>query len=130
MENKEVEQIVVAETLSLSEFEWVDPNHAAVQLTQFVHDEDDIPFVYNVTLLLWLKSSKNKGDVPVMMSTNIYEECQYCAAYRGIQMALDIVGSVYTPITVFDDDGNEIDELDADEIVEEFGDEEISDGDL
>lgn len=91
--------------------------HSAVNVHQFEYtDEDgDENVAYNVTLLLWLKSSDNA--MPITMETQIYEDCEYIAAYEGIQLAVKLSSSVYDHIIVY---GNELDGLSADEIVADF----------
>jgi len=122
MENEVIKKEL--ETLSLGFFDWVTPNNAAVQLSQFIDEDNEY---YSVTLLLWLKSSTNTGDVPITLETQVGNSCMYCAAYEGIQLALSIVGSVYTDIIVFDEDADIIEELNAQEVIDAFKDEEGKD---
>ena len=126
MENEEIIPVEL-ETLTLGHYDYVTSNHSAVQLCSFV-DEESGNEIYNVTLLLWLKTSSNVGDVPIAMETQIYDECEYCAAYAGIKHALALAGSVYNSILVFDEEGDVIEELDVPDIMEQFEDDDLEEG--
>lgn len=89
------------ETISFKQFDWLTSKRGAIQLTLF-NDE-----VYSATLILWV----NEEEFPLILETNILcldEECVILQAYEIIQ---NICDSVYTNICVFDEEGDEIEDL-------------------
>ena len=105
------DKVETPDTISFSQFDWVETKYGAIQLTLF--DEE----MYSATLILWV----NKEEFPLILETNIYchnEECVILQAYETLQ---NLCNAVCTNICVFDENGDELDDLDLDDYIESEG---------
>ena len=117
-------------SIKVSAFETLHTVAAAVIVNAFdVTDDNDEPLtIYNPGIIQWVTvCGDNDKVVPVIISTNFYEQSLEFAAYRAIKHAQFIVSgenTINSEIVVLDEDGDEILTLDGDDIVSLFEDDE------
>lgn len=107
-------------SITLAEYDWLQPTWAAVGLSKWTEDGEDY---YTVHLLLWSDINGNE-EFPLLLETEIGDECKNCAARMGLEFAWCMTDSVNGAITIVDAEGNTVEELDADEIAGHGEDEE------
>lgn len=120
-------------SIKVSAFETLRTVAAAVIVNAFdVTDDNDEPMtIYNPGIIQWVHiCGDNEKVVPVIISTDFYEQSLEFAAYRAIKHAQFIVSGENTingDILVLDEDGGELMTLDGDEIISLFEDDEEED---
>lgn len=108
MNEKEINTIEV-DTITLNKFDWLTTKVGAIQLSLF--DER----VYSATLILWV----NKEEFPLFLETNICCVDEECVILQAHDMLNNLCDRVYTVISVFDENGDELEDLDLNDYLEE-----------
>ena len=99
----------VPETITLNQFGWVSVKTGAIQLMMF-NDE-----VYNASLLIWV----NDQEFPLILETNIWYDDKECVILQAYEMIGNLTDNIYTIISVFNDNGDALEDLDLNDYLEE-----------
>jgi hypothetical protein len=99
-------------TFKIKNYGWIDSKMGSVDLCVF---EDDGATVYGASISLNLDDESDNGHW-VFMETGIMGTCKHCVARNAASMVEMLAGNVLSKVTVFDEDGNDLEELDLNDI--------------
>lgn len=105
--NEEVTIDSAQETITLKQYDWISVKTAAIQLTLF---DDE---VYNVSLIIFVNE-----EFPLILETNIYCSDEECAILQGYGMITNLADSIFDCISVFDENGDELEDLSLNDYLE------------
>lgn len=106
MDEKEISTL---DTITLNKFDWLTTKIGAIQLSLF---DDE---VYSATLILWV----NKEEFPLFLETSICCVNEECAILQAYDMLNNLCDKVYTVINVFDENGDELEDMDLNDYLED-----------
>ena len=76
--------------------------------------------VYSATLIIWV----NKEEFPLFLETNINCLDEECVILQAYEMLTNLADDIFTTISVYDENGDLLEELDLNDYLDTESDEE------